>query len=301
VRSGHVKVKWFLGRAAIYTLAALVVFVCVAPFAWLVISSISDEKDLYVRPRDHWVPKHITFARLNALLTGGERTSLRALGPSMQRVANEFLYAFRNSLVVSVATTTVCLVVGALAAFAYARFKFRGRQTLFFLTISTRMLPPISIAIPLYILISQMRLMDTPYALILTYNYFLLPVVIWVMANYFETIPRDMEEAALIDGCSPMGAFLRVILPVASPVIISTALIGFLMAWDEFFFALIFTQTTASKTLPKAISEFSTQFGGMDYGLVSAGGVIVSVVPVLIAFVLQRYIVVGLTSGSVKG
>lgn len=294
--------SYIVNRIIVYTSAVIVVLVCVLPYAWLVISAVSQEKHLYQRPRTSWLPQEPTLDRVIALLSGGasDATTI-VIGPSMARAARDFLAALWNSVIVASATTAIALVLGALAAYAFSRFRFPGRDILFGAVMVTRMLPPVSLAIPLYAMMVGLGLMDNKLALVLTYNFFLLPVAIWVMANYFDTIPKELEEAGRIDGCSNMGVFTRIILPMAMPVIATVAIISFLMAWDEFFFALLFTQTSASKTLPKAISEFSTQFGGMDYGMVATGGMLASLVPVVIALLLQKYIVSGLTSGAVKG
>ena len=292
----------WLGRTIIYVSALAVFLVCVLPYAWLIISAVSQEKDLYQRPRVSWIPENPSFDRIVALITGdGGHASTIQIGPSLARAAREFLIAFGNSFVVASITTCIALAIGALAAYAFSRFEFPGKRMFFGAVMVSRMLPPVSLAIPLYALIVQLGLMDNKLALVLTYNFFLLPVAIWIMSNYFESIPKELEEAARLDGCSSMGIFWRIILPLSKPVLASVAIISFLMAWDEFFFALLFTQTTASKTLPKAISEFSTQFGGLDYGMVAAGGVVASLVPVAIALILQKYIVSGLTAGAVKG
>lgn len=293
---------YIVNRIIVYTSAVVVTLVCVLPYLWLVVSAVSQEKDLYQRPRTSWLPTEPTFDRIIALFSGGSADATTiVIGPSMARAAREFLAAFWNSLIVASTTTAIALVIGVLAAYAFSRFRFPGRGTLFGAVMVTRMLPPVSLAIPLYAMMVGLGLMDNKLALIITYNFFLLPVAIWVMTNYFDTIPKEIEEAGRVDGCSHMGILVRIILPMSVPVIATVAIISFLMAWDEFFFALLFTQTSASKTLPKAISEFSTQFGGMDYGMVATGGMLASIIPVLIALILQKYIVSGLTSGAVKG
>jgi ABC-type sugar transport system, permease component len=293
---------YIINRIIVYVSAVVVTLVCVLPYLWLVISALSQEKDLYQRPRTTWLPSDPTFDRVMALLTGGESDATTiVIGPSMSRAAREFLAAFWNSLVVASTTTAAAILIGLFAAYAFSRFRFPGRSVLFGAVMVTRMLPPISLAIPLYVMMVGLGLMDNKLALIITYNFFLLPVVIWIMSNYFDSIPKELEEAARVDGCSYLGILFRIILPISKPVIATVAIIAFLMAWDEFFFALLFTQTSASKTLPKAISEFSTQFGGMDYGMVATGGMLASMIPVVIALVLQKYIVSGLTGGAVKG
>jgi multiple sugar transport system permease protein len=165
--------------------------------------------------------------------------------------------------------------------------------------LGSQMLPIIVVVIPLYLLMQQLKWMDSLRGLIMLYSGFLLPTVIWIMHNYFMTMPRDLEEAAMIDGCSRIGSFIRVILPLSGPGLVAVSVFAFLSAWNEFFMALIFTASNA-KTIPVVITEFSSQFG-TDYGLMATGGVLGSIPPLILALMLQRYIVAGLTAGAVKG
>jgi multiple sugar transport system permease protein len=162
------------------------------------------------------------------------------------------------------------------------------------------MLPPIALILPLYQIMGALGLRDTPLALILIYSSFVTPFVIWIMRGYIQTIPAELDDAARVDGCSRLGALIRVIVPVSVPGLLSTALLAFLMAWDEFLYALILTSTNASKTLPVALNDFIGRYG-LDFGLLATGGVIAALPPVVIAFLFQRHIVAGLTAGSVKG
>jgi multiple sugar transport system permease protein len=162
------------------------------------------------------------------------------------------------------------------------------------------MLPPIALLLPLYQIMNTLGLSDTPLALIIIYSSFVTPYVVWLMRGYLDTIPRDLDDAARVDGCSRLGALWRVILPVSRPGLLSTALLAFLLAWDEFLYALVITQTNASRTLPVALNDFIGRYG-TDFGRLATGGVIAAIPPLIIAFVFQRYIVAGLTAGSVKG
>jgi multiple sugar transport system permease protein len=202
--------------------------------------------------------------------------------------------------VIASTVTIVSLIAGTLAAYAFARLRFPGRGWLILAFMATYMLPPIALILPLYQIMNLLHLRDTPLALIIVYSSFVTPFVIWIMRGYIATISSDLDDAARIDGCSRLGALWRVIVPVALPGLLSTALLAFLLAWDEFLYALILTQTNAAKTLPVAINDFIGRFG-VDFGLLATGGVIAALPPVLIAFVFQRYIVAGLTTGGVKG
>ena len=184
------------------------------------------------------------------------------------------------------------MVVGTLAAYAFARLRFPGRSWLILAFMATYMLPPIALILPLYQIMSSLHLRDTPLALIIIYSSFVTPFVIWIMRGYIETISPELDDAARVDGCSRLGALVRVIVPVSAPGLASTALLAFLLAWDEFLYALIITQTNASKTLPIAINDFIGRHG-VDFGLLATGGVIAAVPPVILAFAFQRYIVAG--------
>jgi multiple sugar transport system permease protein len=278
------------GRGAfLYAAMIVTLIVILAPFAWLVISSVAAPVDLIERPLS-WIPAHIGFDRYEAL----------TVGSTPDDSALSFRAAIVNSSVIATTVTLVSLAVGTLAAYAFARLRFPGRSWLILAFMATYMLPPIALILPLYQIMSALGLRDTPLALIIIYSSFVTPFVIWIMRGYIETISSELDDAARVDGCSRLGVLVRVIVPVAAPGLVSTALLAFLMAWDEFLYALIITQSNASKTLPVAINDFIGRHG-VDFGLLATGGVIAALPPVIIAFVFQRYIVAGLTSGSVKG
>ncbi|MDA8238125.1 MAG: carbohydrate ABC transporter permease [Chloroflexi bacterium] len=270
--------------AMIAALAAIL-----APFAWLLISSVSRPVDLLAKPLS-FIPTSISFDRYAALTI--------AANPDSAAVG--FRAATMNSLVVASVVTVVALAVGIPAAYAFARLRFPGRGWLVLAFMATYMLPPIALVIPLYQIMSGLAWLDRPIALIVIYSSFVTPFVIWLMRGYFESISPELDDAARVDGCSRLGALVRVLIPVSTPGIVSTALLAFLLAWDEFFYALIMTQTNAAKTLPVALNDFIGRHG-IDFGMLAAGGVIAAIPPVLIAFVFQRYLVAGLTAGGVKG
>ena len=274
----------------IHVAAVVMALVVLAPFAWLVISSISPSAEL-LSPHPHWWPDHPTLERYRAIF-GSEGGG--------SDVAANFRSAMINSFVVASATTAVSLVVGVLGGYAFARLTFRFRRTSLFGFLAIYMLPPIALVIPLYLALANLGLLDTKIGLIVTYSSIVTPFCLWTMSNYFLSLPKDLEDAARVDGCSRMGALLWVILPLARPGILTTGMFGFLLAWDEFLYALIFTSSTDAKTIPVAIAEFTGKHSS-DFGLIAAGGVLATIPPVLLALVFQRYIVGGLTSGAVKG
>ena len=276
---------------AIHVAAVVMAVVILLPFAWLIISSISPATDL-VSSHVHWWPAHPTLSRYKAVFSssvgGGDN------------VAANFRLAMVNSLIVAGATTAISLAVGALGGYSFARLRFRMRRTSLFTFLAVYMLPPIALVIPLYLALANLHLLDSKIGLILTYCSIVTPFCLWTMSNYYLSLPADLEEAARVDGCSRLGALVRVILPLAAPGLLTTAMFGFLLAWDEFLFALIFTSTSNAKTIPVAIAEFTGKYSS-DFGLIAAGGVLAAIPPVILALLFQRFIVGGLTSGAVKG
>jgi multiple sugar transport system permease protein len=272
----------------VYGSAALTAVIILAPFVWLLISSVASPADLLARPL-HWIPAHISLERYTSILGGGHNAA-----------AAGFRAGMINSLIVAGSAVFISMTVGVFGAYAFARLRFPYRRLTLVVFLATYMLPPIAIVIPLYLILVQLHLLDSRLGLIVVYCSFITPYVLWILSGHFRSIPRDLEDAARIDGCTRMGALFRVILPLAKPGLLTTALFGFLLAWDEFFYALIFTSSSHAKTIPVAIAEFQGRFT-VDFGLVAAGGILAAIPPLLLAFMFQRYIVSGLTSGAVKG
>jgi multiple sugar transport system permease protein len=275
-------------RIFIHVAAVFVSLIFLAPFAWLLIASVSSPVELLNVPLK-WIPSHVSFARYEQIFSS-----------SGENIFANFRAALVNSLIVASATVAISMTVGVFGAYAFARLNFRLSRATLLLFLSTYMVPPIALVIPMYLIMVKLGLLNTRLGLIVVYCSFATPFVLWIMGNYFQTIPRELEDAARIDGCTRIGALFRVILPLAVPGLISTALFAFLIAWDEFLYALVLTSTNASKTIPVAIAEFTGRYT-TDFGLQAAGGILALIPPVLIAVVFQRYIVGGLSGGAVKG
>lgn len=260
------------------------------PVAWLIISSISTRAELLSTPI-HWIPQQPTFENYLNILLPAQGTS---------EVARTFRITLMNSLIVAASVTVIALVVGSLASYALIRLRFPFQRPMLIGILATRMIPEISLVIPLYLFATRIGLFNSPGILIITYLSFALPFAIWLMAAFFDTIPIELEDAARIDGCSRLEILWRIILPISAPGLVSTGLFVFLTAWDEFFFALILTSTVAAKTVPVAIAEFTGRYV-VDVGGMMTGGVLAAIPPVLLSLLFQRYIVSGLTAGAVKG
>lgn len=269
-------------------LFALVITLCtLGPFSWLVISSISYQKDLTQVPLQ-WIPKVVTFKRYIDIFTNPN---------------NDMAYAFKismsNSLIVSLCVTLIALIFGSLAAYAFARLKFRFRQKLIYLFLFTYMIPPVVVVIPLYLMLSNIGMLDTKGTLVLLDLTFVIPFVIWVMQSYFSSFSKSFEEASAIDGCNRFQTLWYIVLPIVRPGIIATGILAFLLSWDEFFFSLLFTSSLDAKTISVAISEFSGK-NAVDYGMIATGGVLASLPPIIIVFLFQKQLVQGMTAGGVK-
>lgn len=263
--------------SGIYLCAVALTLFLVGPYLWMVISSVSPERELISTP-PHWFPEEPTLERYKGLIG-----------------TVQFKRALFNSLVITSLTVVVTLLFGSLAAYASARFSFRGRTQFLFSVLVTQMLPRAAIIIPLYVILGSCGLRDSRLGLIIVYTGFFLPVVIWILRSYFITIPTEIEEAAIVDGCSRVRTLFQVILPLAKPALFATGAYAFLSAWNEFFFALILTSYKA-KTLTVLTTEFSTQ-GGIDYGMMTTAGVLGSLIPIVLALLFQKYVVKGLTAG----
>ncbi|MBU7314496.1 carbohydrate ABC transporter permease [Paenibacillus oleatilyticus] len=270
-----------------YAFGLAVAFCTLAPFAWLVLSSISYQVDLQSVPL-RWIPERVTLARYSDIFTNPD---------------NDMAYAFRismkNSLLVAAFVTLIALIVGGLAAHAFAKYRFTFRQPLIYLFLFTYMIPSIVIVIPLYMIVDQLGLLDSKATLVLLNLSFAIPFVIWIMQSYFKQLSHEFYEAAALDGCTRLQTLRLVVVPMVRPGIVATLIFVFLLSWDDFFFGLLFTSTLDSKTISVAISEFSGKHA-VDFGMVATGGVVASIPPLLIAIFLQRFLVHGMTAGGVK-
>jgi multiple sugar transport system permease protein len=274
----------------LFLLTLPVLFFIFAPILWLVSASFSTQVELLAVP-PHWIPQHPTLQNYLDIIFPSLATS---------SVPRTFVTALGNSFKIASAVTLICLVIGGLAAYALVRIPFKFNHTIQIGILGLRMIPEVSLIIPLFIIASSMELINKPIVLIIAYLSFALPYAIWMMAAFFQTVPIELEEAARLDGCTRLGILWRVVMPISVPGLISTAMFVFLVAWDEFFYALIFTSTLAAKTIPVAIAEFIGRYVTNTTGMM-AGGIIAALPPVLLGLIFQRYIVSGMTAGAVKG
>ncbi len=279
----------WLRKLPLYLLVVAVVIWIVAPFLWLIISSLSYKVDLLSIPLQ-WIPRRITMENYQELfLYQGSFNVNAAL----------FTSSIINSMVIASVATFIAMILGVLAAYALARVKFRGSDAYMVIMMGAQMIPPIAIVIPLYVVLRKLNLYDTYLGIVLVYQSFILPLVIWLMRSYFATIPAELEEAARIDGCTRLQALVRIVLPLSGPGLVSVLIFAFIASWNEYLYAFIYSSVTA-KTLPVLIGEFSTKLG-LEYLRIASAGVIASLPPIILALIFQKYLIKGLTAGAIKG
>jgi trehalose/maltose transport system permease protein len=280
-RSGRIVV-----RTPFYLLIAAILVYCLFPFYWAVRSSFTPEGDLFATPLQYF-PSHPTWENYRG-----------ALG------ANFFTDALLNSAIVAGGVTLLSLAVGASAAFALGRFNFHGRSFVMYLMLSMTIFPQIAILGALYTTISKFHLYDKLGALIFSYLIFTLPFTVWVLTSFMRALPADLEEAAYVDGATPLQVFWKVLLPLVAPGLVTTGLLAFISAWNEYLYALSFIQSPSHYTVPLAITSFVSKTGSafaVPWGQIMAATVIVTLPLIFAVLVLQRRIIAGLTAGAVKG
>ena len=279
-----VKPSAVIGKVFFWLLIAVILFYTMFPFYWMAVSSLKLDRDLHSTPLSY-IPNPATLAHLRYVFNNGD-----------------FLKALRNSALVATSTVILSLVIGSFAAYAMGRMQFRGKQPVMYLILSMTMFPQIAILGSLYQMIIKVHLFNRWPALTFAYLTFTLPFTVWVLSNFFKAMPAELEEAALVDGATPFQAFYRILLPLAAPGLVTTGLLAFIAAWNEFLFAVTFTQDSRARTAPVAIASFSgnTQFD-YPWGNIIAAAVIVTVPLVVLVLIFQRKILAGLTAGAVKG
>lgn len=275
-----------LQTAIVYLAAVLLTLVILAPFAWLFVMSISSAADLNSLPL-HWLPARLDFSRYALLLTVAQNSAGEA-----------FLSSLRNSLEVAGMAVVGALIVGIPAAWSVSRHRQVGWSI--YIAIGSYMLPAVALSVPLYRILQSTGLLNNVFGLACVYLTILAPFTTWLLKSGFDGVPREIESAAMIDGARLDQILLRLTLPLAAPAVTTAALFALMVAWDEFFYALLFTSDDRARTLTVAVADLAS--GRMtDYGLIAAAGVLAALPPVIIGVVLQRALVAGLTQGGVKG
>lgn len=268
-------------RAGFYLLVGIVIFYCLAPLMWQFVTSLKPDYELTAIPPV--LPENPTAGHYVSIFKG-----------------HPLLRIILNSAVVAASTTLLSLVIGSLAAFGLAKLKIKYSALILGFVLSVSMFPPIATVSPLYIIIRVLGLRDTWWALIITYTTFSLPLSIWILTNFLREIPDEIYLAAKVDGCSAFQAFYKIMLPLSAPGLFTTAILVFIFSWNEFLFALTFTSTTASRTIPVGIALFPG-LHEIPWGDIAAASVVVTIPLIVLVFAFQRRIIEGLTAGAVKG
>lgn len=275
-----------VGRVLFWVLLALIVVYLLFPFYWAFRTSIAPDNEIYATPVQYF-PAHPTLQNYANVFTN-----------------NGFLIALRNSAIVGVSVTVLALVLGASAAYALARFRFRGRNFMLYLILSMSLFPQVAILGALYQMVRTLHMYDTLYALILTYLVFSLPFTVWVLTSFFQGMPRELEEAAYIDGANPFQTFYKIMLPLAAPGMVTTGLLALIGAWNEFLYAVSFEFSPSHFTVPLGIFNLTQNVSNsfqVPWGNIMAATIVVTVPLVVLVLIFQRRIIAGMTAGAVKG
>ncbi|MBN1147008.1 MAG: carbohydrate ABC transporter permease [Anaerolineales bacterium] len=274
----------YVQRIVFYFLVAAIAVYALFPFYWAFSTSFKTENEMFRRAS--YIPQEPTLKNYRYVLAGGR-----------------FLVSLRNSAIVSSVTVVLALFVGSFAAYALGRLRFRGRTALLYLILSMTMFPAISILSGLYSIVREFGLFGTPLALIATYPIFTLPFTVWVMTAFFKGLPREIEQAAIVDGASYFQTFYMILLPLTAPALVTTGLLAFVSSWNEYLFALNFTFTNPqAQTVTVAIAKFTGYEAYQEpIAEIMAAAMVVTIPLVLLVLIFQKRIVAGLTAGAVKG
>jgi len=268
-------------HAAIYGLLIVATGIMLFPAAWMLTVSVRPNVEVMKIP-PHWIPTIFTL-----------EPYLKVLGSA------RYLRTFANSYFIALVVTAFSLVAGALAAYALARFRFKGQRAVIMFLIITQMFPLVLLCIPYFRVVVKLGLYDTLTALVVVYITFTLPFCILMLRSYFAQIPKEMEEAAMVDGCSRLGAIVRTLLPLSFPALVGAGLYTFLLAWNEFLFAVVLIESWGKRVITIAIYSLLAEFV-TEWNTMMAFSVLASA-PLVIAFIfLQRYVVQGMTAGAIK-
>jgi multiple sugar transport system permease protein len=293
----NAKVKRWVESLSLNLLALLLIVFIVGPLVWVAVASIQGENELLRQP-PRIVPQNPTLDNYNYVFTGKIPTAYEVKGQLRSRISQEARLippALKNSFIVATSVMAVNLLIGPLAAYTFARMRFRGKTLILNFILGSRLLPVMAVAIPYYVIIKTMGLLDTHISLILIYLALTLPFTVWFLTSYFNGIPVDFEEAAHIDGCNTLQALTQVVIPMALPGLVAAAAFAFMTSYNEFLFARFLTQSIDSQTGPVIISSIA---GNPDasYSLISVAITLGLLPPLVLALALRRWLTEGLST-----
>ncbi len=276
--------RQIVGRVFFWILVAVIFVYLMFPFYWALVSALKTQSELIATPATLW-PRDLTFVNFRSVLSN-----------------NRFLRALLNSTIVATAVTALSLAVGSFAGYALGKMRFRGKSPSLYVILAMTMFPQIAVLAGLYAVIRVLHMPAIP-SMILSYMIFTLPFTVWVLTSFFRGLPVSLLQAAQVDGATMMQSFTHVLLPLTAPALVTTGLLAFIQAWNEYLFALTFTVVDpSSRTVPVAIALFTGQVARQEpFGEIMAGAVVVTVPLVILVLIFQQRIVAGLTAGAVKG
>jgi len=277
-------------RSPLYLILIILALIDIFPLLWIGLSSFKTQGEIFRYPPT-FLPKDATLNNYQEAL---------GLLPPSQQPLSEIPGGLRNSLVIATFATVLILIFGSLAGYAFARVPFPGRSVIFFILLCLRMLPGVVLVVPLFLMASATKTFDTKFFLIIVYTAFNLPLAIWLLTIFFQEVPSELEDAALVDGCTRWTALFSIYIPLSRPAIATVGILSFMAAWNEFLFAVILTNSLAAKTTPVALASMQAAFQ-TRWAIMTAGAVLESLPAILFVIFAQQHIVKGLTMGAVKG
>ena len=257
------------------------------PGLWIVLSSLRPTVEIMAKP-PVWIPESLSFDAYIAMFSGVGQGGIPVLD------------YFRNSIIISVTSTVIALAIGLAGGYAFARYRFRGKTAIFLGFMLTRTVPGVALSLPLFFVYAKLGIIDTHFGLIIAYVALNVPFTVWLIDGFFRQVPRDLAEAAQIDGCTRWQAFWQVEFPLARSGIASAGIFAFLISWNEFALASQLTRSTNSKTLPVGLLDYTAEFT-IDWRGMCALAVVMIIPALTLTFIVQKHLVSGLTSGAVKG
>lgn len=279
--SRSVSAKRLVGRASLYVGALLLAVYSAFPIYWMIASSLRPARDMLSDPTI--IPRRITFDNYHSLLA-----------------QTDYLGQFLNSLIVALCTVLLTMVLSIMIAYGVTRQRMRGKRIIISGMLCAYMFPPLLLAIPLFSMFNAIGLADTLLSLVIAHLTITMPLGVWFLWGFFKTMPFELEEAAMVDGCSRLGAFIRVVLPLSVPGLVTVAIFAFLLSWTDYTFALVMIGSDANKTVPLGLASMIGAFD-LRWGDIMAGATLIAL-PLFAAFIaLSRYFVQGLTAGAIKG
>lgn len=289
-----------LGRVALYALLCAITFLVCFPLLWAFFTSVKPKDEIFLWPPTLW-PQNWTFEHYRALLFGREQYFQAGGAASGTPPASAFFLTwFANSVIVAIGTTIISTVVSTLAAYSLTRFRFPGQRAVPYLALVGYMIPSIIFVFPMFLVMVDLRLTDTLFALILGYVSITLPFCMWLMWAFFRGVPVEIEEAALVDGASRLRVFWEIVLPTAWPGIVAAAIFTLIVSWNDYLFGRVFMNAMENLPLTVGVMHF---FDGthVDWGLMMASSVLMTLPMAVLFMALQKHLVAGFGAGAVKG